>query len=216
MTLSRRAAIGILASVLSTSVAWADVPAAAPLSAADQSAVSGVVAYLQRLTNARGRFAQTSTRGGAASGTFTLQRPGRARFDYDPPSGVVIASDGRIVSVLDRRLKTIRTYPLSQTPLGLFLARDIRLDRGVVVREVIREGASLTVVAQDARKAQRGRIALNFAAAPLALTGWVLTDAGGGVVSVRLSGFQPSPARDAAYFQLTDPHRHADAETPYP
>ena len=158
-----------------------------------------------------GRFSQMGGRGPAASGDIHLQRPGRARFDYDPPSGLVIASDGRLVSVVDRRLKTVQSYPLGMTPLALFLARDIRLDRGVAVDRVVRGSDIFTVVARDGRRRNQGEIALDFSEKPLALLGWTVTDAGGGAVHVRLSNFVPSPPRDRSYFEVAPLGRPAPA-----
>lgn len=193
-----------MALTLASVSAIAQTPKGATLSPEDQHTVADVVAYLQGLTNASGRFMQTNPRGGQAGGVFYLQRPGRARFDYDPPSGLVIASDGRAVSVVERRLKTVHVYPLSATPLGLFLARDIRLDRGVVVTEVTRSQGTLSLVAQDGRRASRGRITLTFSESPLGLTGWALTDQRGGVVKVRLEGFKRSEPRDPGFFKLAE------------
>lgn len=211
--LDRRAAFLALV----CAVAAGPSPAATPtesLSPADSRDVARVVNYLQGLTTAESRFVQTDARGGRSEGTFYLQRPGKARFDYDPPSGLAIASDGRQVTVVDRRLKTIHVYPLGLTPLALFLARDIRLDRGVIVRQVTRSRDGFTVVAEDGRRKTRGQIALNFSAAPLALTGWTVTDARGAVVAVRLAGLARTEPRAAGFFRLRDPRssRSLDAE----
>ena len=179
--------------------------AAAPLSAEDTALVQRATGYLQHLTTASGRFAQTNPRGQTVTGTFVLQRPGKARFDYDPPSGVTIASDGHRVAVLNSRLKTIQASPLGLTPLSLFLARDIRLDRGVTVARVTHTPGGFTVVARDSSKKAQGQIALDFTETPMVLTGWTITDAGGGATRVRLTGFAPSAPREASFFVLHDP-----------
>lgn len=171
----------------------------------DQRDVTRAIRYIEALTSEQSRFVQTDARGGRSEGTFYLQRPGKARFDYDPPSGLSIASDGHEVRVVDRRLKTIHAYPLGLTPLGLFLARDVRLDRGVVVTQVTHTADGLTIVAEDAHKKTRGRIALTFSDAPFALTGWTITDARGTTVTVRLAGMAHAEPRDASFFKLADP-----------
>ena len=178
---------------------------AAPLTPADTGLVQRATAYLQNLTTAKGRFTQTNPRGQTVTGTFVLQRPGRARFDYDPPSGVTIASDGHRVAVLDRRLKTIQASPLGLTPLSLFLSKDIRFDRGVTVAKVTHTAGAFTVVARDGSKKAQGQIALDFAESPIALTGWTITDAGGGATRVRLTDFAASAPREASFFVLSDP-----------
>ena len=110
-------------------------PATAPhgraLAAADQALVDKAVAYLQGLAEAQGRFVQTDGRGATTQGELFLKRPGKARFAYDPPSGLLVVSDGGRVIVQDKRLNTFTAYPLGATPLSLFLAKTIRLDKGV-------------------------------------------------------------------------------------
>ncbi len=216
MTLSpRKAIVGLLFAVLAPGViAAAAAPATgAPpaLSGDDSREVARIVDYLQGLGSATSRFVQTDAGGAQSQGTFYLQRPGRARFEYDPPSGLVIASDGRDVTVVDRRLKTKHVYPLSATPLALFLARNIRLDRGVIVRQVIHDGGTVTVVAEDARGKAKGQISLTFSESPLALTGWGVKDARGGVVKVRLAGLTRAAPHDLSFFELPNPRT-----TPYP
>lgn len=198
----RRALVALALMLASPAIA---APVAIPLSADDAALVERARAYLSGLHGAKGRFVQTDPRGAISAGTFWLERPGKARFEYDPPSGVVIASDGRRVRMIDRRLKTIQAYPLSVTPLALFLARDIRLDRGVVVTRVTRRAGAFSILARDGRKQAEGRITLDFTDPPVALAGWTLTDPQGGATRVRLLDFAPAGPFPASLFVLTDP-----------
>jgi outer membrane lipoprotein-sorting protein len=191
-----------LATLLAAIFVMGAAPPPTPLSADDTALVSKAVAYLEGLSSAKGRFEQTDARGDLTTGTFYLQRPGRARFDYDPPSGLAIASDGHEVSVVNRRLKTIQSYPLGMTPLGLFLAKNIRLDRGVVVRAVEHTAGGFTVVAGDRRGSVHGSIALDFTDAPLRLTGWTIIDGRAQSVRVRLAQLSPSPPLSPGFFEL--------------
>ena len=158
--------------------------------------------YLQRISSAKGRFTQTDPRGHLTTGTFYLRRPGRARFEYDPPSGLVVASNGFRVAVLNRRLGTLDAYPLGATPLGVLLSRDIRIDKNVEVGAVKRRPGGFEVVARQASKRNEGEISLDFDDAPMALAGWAITDAQGGVTRVKLADFGLSKAMPNWYFEL--------------
>ncbi len=157
------------------------------LPAADQALVDKAVAYLQGLPSARGRFVQTDPRGSVTQGAIYLQRPGRARFEYDAPSSLLVVSDGKVVSVADKRLKTVNRYFLEQTPLKLFLADEIRLDRGVTVTRVNRLADGFELTAQDRVGKTRGQIVLTFSDAPMQLLGWKITDARNAETQVRLT-----------------------------
>jgi outer membrane lipoprotein-sorting protein len=196
--------------VLALAVApWltAAAPAPTPLSAENSALVAKAVAYLQGLTCDKGRFEQIDARGALTTGTFFLQRPGRARFDYDPPSGLVIASNGFKVTIVDHRLKTIQGYPLGFTPLALFLAKNIRLDRGVVVTAVDRTVAGLSITARDKSHPNQGSIDLIFTNDPIRLAGWTVTDSRGQSVRVRLAALTPATPQSGRFFELSDPSR---------
>lgn len=201
MTLTRR----------SLALALAAAPLAGPalaqnaLPAADQALVDRAVAYLEGLTEAKGRFLQTDARGRATTGALYLKRPGKARFDYDPPSGLLVVSDGGVVSVQDTRLKTFDAYPLSVTPLSLFLAKTIRLDRGVAVTRVTRMADGFSVTARDGKKETAGTITLTFTDAPLALAGWTVTDAQSRPTRVQLVDLKRTTGLHKSLFVLKDP-----------
>ena len=185
--------------------------AAAPLTAADQALVAKAQAYLQGLTQVKGRFAQTDPRGSTSSGDLFIRRPGKARFAYDAPKNMIIVSDGSRVSVYDPRLKTFDTYPLSQTPLSLFLSKEIKLDKGVEVTEVTRFPNGFAITAKDGRRQTRGWITLTFADAPVRLTEWTVTDAQGSRTRVKLGTLAPVASLEEGLFELKNPLRKPTA-----
>jgi outer membrane lipoprotein-sorting protein len=198
--ITRRGALAALALVVSA-------PALAAISPDDEALVAKAVAYLEGLANVKGRFQQTDPRGGVATGTLFLSRPGRARFEYDPPSGLLITSDGKTVTLSDSRLRTFHRYPLSSTPLGLFLAEHIRLDRGAKVTAVTRSGDGFSITARDIHGEARGEITLYFTETPMRLTGWAILDAQRKWTRVALQELAPAPAPDPDLFVQTRPQR---------
>lgn len=179
---------------------------ATTLAADDAARVARATAYLQDLASATGRFTQTSPGGAASSGRLWLQRPGKARFEYDAPARMSVVSDGSRVGLWDGRLNTFNTAPLSRTPLNLLLARQVRLDRGVDVARVDTNAEGFALTAVD-KAHPDGRIVIYFADSPVALTGWNLTDGRGRTTRVRLSRLQPASGLDPGLFALRDPRK---------
>jgi outer membrane lipoprotein-sorting protein len=179
------------------------------LSTEDRALADRAAAYLEGLAEARARFVQTDPRGAVSKGDLFLKRPGKARFAYDPPAGLLVVSDGGVVSIQNNRLKTFESYPLMATPLSLFLARRIRLDRGVVITRVTRTAEGFSVSARDGRKEAEGEITLTFADPPLRLTGWSVSDAQGQATRIRLSGLAPASGLAPSLFVLKDPRQRA-------
>jgi len=203
-------AVGLAAAAFSAPVLAQTKPVLSqqpPLSADQQAMVEKATGYIQGLSSAKGRFVQTDQRGTVTQGTLWLQRPGKARFAYDGPAGLLVVSNGNNVNIFDSRLKTFESYPLSRTPLALLLAREVRLDRGVVITDVRRLADGFTIVAQDARRQTLGRISLDFSEGPTTLMGWTVSDVKGGQIRVRLADLEPTGALDPKLFVLTDPRR---------
>ena len=196
-----------LTSVAPSLAAAPRTAAATSLSAADRALVDQATASLQALANAKGRFVQTDPNGATSQGTFYLQRPGKIRFEYDPARPLLVVSDGSNVKVYDRALKTFDQYPLGATPLSLFLAREVRLDRGVVIERVERRPGGFAITARDGRKQAEGRIEMVFGGAPLQLREWTVIDPRGQRTRVRLAGVTQVASLDPKLFQLRDPTR---------
>jgi outer membrane lipoprotein-sorting protein len=195
----------IAAALLAGPLAAAAAPPPAPLSADDQALVDQVTAYIGGMGEMKGRFVQTDARGGVSGGVLFLKRPGRARFAYDPPSSQLMVSDGAHVSISDPRLKTFSRYPLGATPLSLFLAREVRLDRGVQVTHVDRFSDGFALTARDVHHPKAGTITLTFADQPVRLREWSLTDAQGQTIRIRITALEPTSGLDPALFVLRDP-----------
>lgn len=205
MTQTRRT-LGLgLASI--AALAAMPVAAQAALTAEDRAALAQAQAYLQGLTSAQGSFVETS---GAQrrEGRFYIQRPGKMRFEYTNPAGLLVVSDGSNVKRYDPRLNVFRQVPLGATPLSTFLARNVRLDQGVRIDRVTRMASgAFAIIARDARRPNDGSVILAFAGNPLRLQEWTITDAQGGRTRTQLTTLQPASGLAASLFQLRDPTR---------
>ncbi|MGH7017258.1 MAG: LolA family protein [Caulobacteraceae bacterium] len=173
-------------------------------SESDQALVTSGLGYLDGLTNAQGRFVQIGPRGQESQGEVFLRRPGRARFQYDPPSDLVVVSDGHSVLVLDPRLKSFRSYPLGMTPLGPLLSRRVRLGRETTISAVRRTARGFEIAARQ-RKAGKAALVLDFSARPIALIGWTVISPQGQATRVRLLDFKASGPLPSSLFELRDP-----------
>ncbi len=189
------------------------IAGAAPvtLSAEDQALVDKAVLCLQSLSRVQGRFVQTDSRGKRSVGDIYLQRPGKIRFEYDPPNdAITVISDGNQVEVRNDRLRSNpERYPLRATPLHLFLAKEIRLDRGVVVSRVERGAGQFSITAFDGGHERDGKIVIVFDDSPVALREWTTTDAQGQSVRVQLSGMKSVASFDPALFRVLAPRPKA-------
>lgn len=205
MTVSRRA----FGFGLSAIAAVSALPAAAQssLSAEDRAVLAQAQTYLQNMTSAQGQFVETSGPQ-RRTGRFWIQRPGKMRFEYTNPAGLLVVSDGSNVKRFDPRLDNFQQVPLSQTPLSTFLARTVRLDQGVHIDRVTRmPSGAFAITARDSRNRNQGSVILAFAGNPMRLQEWTITDASGARTRTQLTSLSPASGLAASLFQLRDPTR---------
>lgn len=158
--------------------------------------------YLNELGTAQGSFTQINSDGTISTGTIYLNRPGRARFDYDDDDLLVIAG-GQQVAIFDGRSNTRpETYPLSETPLNLILARSVDLGRSGMVMGHSYDGTATRVLAQDPDRPEIGTIELVFTGAPVELRQWVITDSSGAETTVVLGNLVEGGQISAGLFSI--------------
>ncbi len=204
MTLSRRD-LGLGLAAVAGLVA---LPASAQtaLSAEDRATLATAQTYLQTLTSAQGTFVETGGGGQRRQGRFYLQRPGKMRFEYTDPAGLLVVSDGNNVKRYDPRLEVFRQVPLGATPLSTFLARNVRLDQGVRIDRVTRmQSGAFALTVRDGRRPNDGSVILAFAGSPLRLQEWTITDAQGARTRTQLTTLTPASGLAPSLFQLRDP-----------
>ena len=97
-------------------------PAALP-SAAHAEELARVERYLNGLTTLKADFVQINPDGGTVTGELYYQRPDKMRLDYNPPSDILIVSDGWTIVYYDRRLEQVSHLFPNSTPLGFLLQR---------------------------------------------------------------------------------------------
>jgi len=141
--------------------------------------VSSVTEYLNSFLNMEGYFVQTGPSGRYTSGRFFLSRPGRVRFEYEPPSPLMIVADGTWVSIENRKLKTSEHYPLSATPLKIILAKNIDLLKDADITNAYQDENFVTLTLHTKGSSDAGQITLVFQASDMTLKEWIVIDGQG-------------------------------------
>jgi len=133
---------------------------ALPLGAQAQSSQADLLRisnYLNGLETMTGDFVQIGPDGNLSEGTFSMRRPGRLRFEFDPPNRALIVADGTWVGVCDVQIGVYDRFPLSRTPLDLLLRNRVDLRDENAVQSIERESGQLRVRAIDPETRARSR-----------------------------------------------------------
>jgi outer membrane lipoprotein-sorting protein len=186
---------------------------ALPAPAFAQSAgLAQVQAHLRAIQTMTANFTQSGRGGQTLSGTLTLRRPGRIRFDYGRSANMLVVADGRALHFIDYDVGQHQRWPIGDSPLSVLLNPDQDLAR--FARVTRDDDQVLLVEARDPRRREYGTITLAFAKvaggpAGLILQGWNLVDAQSNLTTVRLSGQRFNvPVADSA-FAFREPARRS-------
>lgn len=187
------------------------LPALIAVAPAASSELSQVQAHLSAVESMTATFTQTDRNGKVLTGTLSLKRPGKVRFQYEKGVPILIVADGKSLWFLDYSVGQKQRWPIGGSPLGVLL--DPSKDIGRYAKVVpTADPAIVSVEANDPKHPEYGRITLIFekmASAPagLQLRGWVALDAQNNRTTIRLSGQRFNVPISDGTFRFNDPVR---------
>ncbi len=184
MTLERRRFLSL--SLAGAAMLAGLEPASAALRADQVDTVLKAQHYLNQITTLHARFLQVSSNGAYAQGEVYVRRPGRMRFEYDPPHPVLMIADGTTLLYYDKELKQATFIPLWETPLWFLIRKKVDLTGNIEVSAVERVAGVIRITVQEKDAGAAGAVTLVFSDQPLALRRWVVTDAQGITTEVTL------------------------------
>jgi outer membrane lipoprotein-sorting protein len=165
--------------------------------------IEKVNTYLSTVQMLTGKFVQVGPDGKRTEGEFYLQKPGKIRFEYDPPSPIELIADGQSVVVRDRKLATQDLYPLSQTPLRFLLSSKIDLLRDTNLVAVYADDVFITVVIEEKQVVLgTNRLMIMFGAKDMQLRQWTVTDPQGYDTTVAVYNLDTTKKLDPSLFKI--------------
>jgi len=165
--------------------------------------IDRVNVYLMSVQTLVGDFVQIAPDGRRSDGKLYLQKPGRIRFEYNPPSPIELVADGNSVVVRDRKLETQDLYPLSQTPLRFLLADRIDLLKETNVVSVSADDTFLSLQIEEKQTlGGTHKVLLMFSVKDMALKQWTITDPQGYDTTVALANLDSSKKLDPSMFVI--------------
>ena len=137
-----------------------------PLTAQDQADIARVEAYLNTIRTLKARFQQIAPNGSVSGGDAWLQRPGRMRFQYDPPAPFLLVAGHGLLVFNDSQLEQTSNIPLGRTPLGLLLRDNVKLSGDITVSRILRYPGQLQITLYRTDSPSDGTLTLIFADQP--------------------------------------------------
>lgn len=184
---------------------------AGPAAASPASDLRAVESHLAQTRSLVSGFTQTDGKGRQLSGTLSLKRPGRIRFDYGRGANMLLVGNGTTLSFIDYEVGQKSSWPVAKSPLAVLLSANP--DLGRIARVVSSDNPQVVVVrARDARRPEFGTLVLAFtrsagSPAGLMLEGWTAIDAQNKTTKVRLAGQRYNVPVAESAFTYVEPKR---------
>jgi outer membrane lipoprotein-sorting protein len=171
----------------------------------DRADIARIEAYLNSIRTLTAHFLQVAPDGAITQGTAWLQRPGHMRFEYDPPSPLLLVTSHQQLVFQDKSINQISEIPLSRTPLSILLADHISLSGDITVTGMEHLPGQLQVTFVRTGSAGDGSLTLVFSDNPLALRQWTVLDAQRRETRVTLYNVEIGGKIDPRVFDWSDP-----------
>ncbi|WP_041558767.1 MULTISPECIES: outer membrane lipoprotein carrier protein LolA [unclassified Novosphingobium] len=189
------------------------VPGEAALAAtnAESAQLNEAVAALRGISTLRADFVQTDRTGQSVTGTLTLKRPGRIRFQYEKSVNMLIVSDGKALTMIDYDVNQVQRWPISNSPLGALLDPNRDVAKFGTVKPTGNPNV-VSVEVRDSKHPEYGVITLIFtrkASAPggLELSYWVALDSQNKRTTIQLKNQRYGVPVTDNDFRWNDPRR---------
>jgi outer membrane lipoprotein-sorting protein len=204
--LSRRAALLGAGALLPLAAAGRAFAQNAQLTPQDQADLARIQTYLDGVRTTKARFLQVAPNGAQTQGTAWLERPGRLRFEYDPPANYLLVAGNGLLTFYDAGLKQTSNIPLGSTPLGILLAEHVNFSGDLTVTDFTRYPGQVQVTMVRRANPGEGSLTLFFNDNPLSLRGWAVLDAQRRLTRINLYDIQTGGTFDQHLFVFIDPN----------
>lgn len=198
------ATLFLLVFAMEPGLSFGEDSSAPTYSAENKKDLNKVKKYLENIKTLKGTFLQVSSDTEVRTGKFFIWRPGRIRFEYDPPEPILIISDGLFVVYIDKYLEQTTHVFLKATPLNFLLREKISFQNDIHVDSIEKSSGVLTIIVREAKSPEKGSLALSFYESPLELKKWEVVDAQDIRTTVTLSNVEDGVALEPDLFNTPD------------
>lgn len=167
--------------------------------------IDRVEAYLSSLTTVVSEFMQIAPDGSLTNGKFFLQRPGKMRWQYNPPTPVLMVSNGSELVYYDYELEQVTHLPLDSTLIGFLAQEKIRFDDKVGIQEFEEKDGVIRITVAQRDKPGDGQLTLEFSDNPLLIRNMIVRDASNQLTTVSLNNARFGVKLDPKLFVFIDP-----------
>jgi outer membrane lipoprotein-sorting protein len=202
-TVLKKLALVVVLGLMMSPVAYAAKVKGIAITPEIQAAAERIDAYFNSFSTLKGSIIQTSPKGRSSKGVFAISKPGKFRFDVDPPTPYILASDGKWLTITNKKMDRGDQVPLSKTPLRLLAATNLNLLNESVVLSHTEADGFTTLALADKKGGMPGHIIMVFDDGQNELRQWIIVDGKGQRTTVELTSVEKDVKVNAKLFNVT-------------
>jgi outer membrane lipoprotein-sorting protein len=199
----RMVCVTVALAVLSMTGAQAAKVRAMQITPDIEASIGRINAYFNSFQTLRGELVQTSPRGRSAKGVFFLAKPGKLRFEVEPPTPYIMASDGKWLTLTNKTMNKGDQFPLSKTPMRLLVSSKLDILKEADVVGFEQNGGVTSIALSDKKGSLPGQIVLIFDETQDVLQQWIIIDGKGQRTTVELANLEKDVKINPKLFQVT-------------
>lgn len=174
--------------------------------ALSNTALKSVEGYINELKTLEASFMQMTPEGGFASGKFYLSKPGKFRWEYDPPVPVLIVAKNGWVHYYDMELEQATHLRLSSTPAAFLVSENFKMS-DFKVEGLKEEDGEIKLKLSPKDTEDQGSLALVFSKEPMLIKSFAVLDQMGNETLVELKNQEFGKELDEKLFRQENPWR---------
>ncbi len=155
------------------------------------------------------QFTQTAPDGEVSYGTFFYKKPGKLRWQYQPPVPLLIVSEGTKLAYQDFELDQVSYLSIDETLMGLFARPTLKLEGEftIPVARLVEEDRVLEVRLQQKQPGNEDSLLLAIDRKTGHLLRMELTDASQRTTMVRFSDWKDGQTLENSLFRIDEVQR---------
>lgn len=174
---------------------------------AQEKSLKPIENYLSSLKTMVADFKQVAPDGTVSTGKFHLKRPKQMRWQYNPPTPILMVTRGNYLTYYDYDLNQVSDIPLEDTLLGVLSQKQISFnDPKIAVAENYEQDGLRVVTFLQKEQPDNGSLSMVFDQKPaIALRQLILVDATQQTTSITFANRKENTEVTDKVFKFKDP-----------
>jgi len=219
-TIISRRRRGLTLAICATFAAFVVIASSYPASAVERpltdpeavGEMNRIETYLNGIKSLKSRFIQINPDGSAWNGDLYVRRPGKFRFEYDPPIPHLLIANGSWFFHVDRALQETNVIPLVKTPAQFLVQENISLEKDFTIKKFEQMPGILQISMVTRDNPDLGEVTLTFSDKPLELRKWTVRDLQDNVTQITLQNTRYGVNLNADLFKFVEQPMNQKAE----